>query len=83
MGTSVAAWVTFVPSFIFIFLGAPYMESARNNRRFSAALSAISAVVVGVILNLSVSFGLHVLFHDVERFSLVPAINLSFSIPVW
>lgn len=83
LGASVAAWATFVPSFIFIFLGAPYVESARNNRRLSAALSAITAAVVGVILNLSVWFGLHVLFRDVERMALVPAINLSLSVPVW
>ena len=83
MGASVAAWATFVPSFIFIFLGAPYMESARHNRRLSAALSAITAAVVGVILNLSVWFGLHVLFRDVERVALVPVINLNLSVPVW
>lgn len=83
LGASVAAWATFVPSFIFIFLGAPYVESARHNRRLSAALSAITAAVVGVILNLSVWFGLHVLFRDVERVALVPAINLNLSVPVW
>jgi chromate transporter len=82
MGASVAAWATFVPSFIFIFLGAPYVESARHNRRLSAALSAITAAVVGVILNLSVWFGLHLLFRDVERVALVPVINLNLSVPV-
>ncbi|WP_312943293.1 chromate efflux transporter [Agrobacterium sp.] len=83
MGASVAAWATFVPSFIFIFLGAPYVESARHNPRLSAALSAITAAVVGVILNLSVWFGLHVLFRDVEHIALVPVINLNLSVPVW
>jgi chromate transporter len=83
MGASIAAWATFVPSFILIFLGAPYVESARNNKRLSAALSAITAAVVGVILNLSVWFGLHVLFCDVERVALVPAISLNLSRPVW
>jgi len=83
LGASVAAWATFVPSFMFIFAGAPYMEKLRHNRILSAALSAITAAVVGVILNLSVWFGLHVLFGEVERISLLPAANLHISWPVW
>ncbi|MGV1870698.1 chromate efflux transporter [Agrobacterium rosae] len=83
LGASVAAWATFVPSFMFIFAGAPYMEKLRHNRLLSAALSAITAAVVGVILNLSVWFGLHVLFGEVERIPLLPAVNLHVSWPVW
>ncbi|WP_245445405.1 chromate efflux transporter [Agrobacterium rosae] len=83
LGASVAAWATFVPSFMFIFAGAPYMEKLRHNRLLSAALSAITAAVVGVILNLSVWFGLHVLFGEVERIPLLPAVNLHMSWPVW
>ncbi|WP_416408923.1 chromate efflux transporter [Agrobacterium rosae] len=83
LGASVAAWATFVPSFMFIFAGAPYMEKLRHNRLLSAALSAITAAVVGVILNLSVWFGLHVLFGEVERIPLLPAVNLQASWPVW
>ncbi|MCE8022972.1 chromate efflux transporter [Billgrantia aerodenitrificans] len=58
-------WVTFVPCFLWIFLGAPYVERLRDNRALSAALSAITAAVVGVILNLAIWFGLHVIFAEV------------------
>ncbi|MEQ8194872.1 MAG: chromate efflux transporter [Rhodospirillales bacterium] len=66
LGAFLTVWVTFVPCYLWIFLGAPYMEAARENLRLSAALSAITAVVVGVILNLAVWFGLHVLFAKVQ-----------------
>ncbi|OJF90377.1 chromate efflux transporter [Pararhizobium antarcticum] len=72
IGASLATWVTFVPCFLWIFLGAPYVETLRNNRALSAALSAISAAVTGVILNLALWFGLHVLFADVGRFEAGP-----------
>ena len=58
-------WVTFAPSFLWIFLGAPYVEALRGNRALSGALSAITAAVVGVILNLAVWFALHTLFAEV------------------
>ena len=57
-------WVTFAPCFLWIFLGAPYVEALRGNRALSAALAAITASVVGVILNLAVWFALHVLFAE-------------------
>ncbi|PAU77285.1 chromate efflux transporter [Halomonas salipaludis] len=60
-------WVTFVPCFLWIFLGAPYVERLRDNRALSAALSAITAAVVGVILNLAIWFGIHVIFAEVEE----------------
>lgn len=59
------AWVTFVPSFLWIFLGAPYIEYLRGNKALSTALSAITAAVVGVVLNLAVWFALHVAFGTV------------------
>lgn len=59
-------WVTFVPCFIWIFLGAPYIEQLHGKPALTAALSAITAAVTGVILNLAVWFGLHVLFAQVE-----------------
>ena len=62
VGSSLVVWVTFVPCFLFVFLGAPYVERLRTNRSLSAALSAVSAAVVGVIANLSVYFSLHTLF---------------------
>ncbi|MDP9399227.1 MAG: chromate efflux transporter, partial [Actinomycetota bacterium] len=55
-------WVTFVPCFVFIFLGAPYVERLRGNKTLSAALAGITAAVVGVIANLAVYFALHTLF---------------------
>lgn len=83
LGASVAAWATFVPSFVFIFLGAPYVERLKDNAALSGALSAITGAVVGVILNLSVWFGLHVLFGKVDRVELLPQINLGMSRPDW
>jgi chromate transporter len=58
-------WVTFVPCFLWIFLGAPYIEYLRGNHRLTSALSAITAAVVGVVLNLAVWFSLHTLFGQV------------------
>ncbi|MFC3726473.1 chromate efflux transporter [Neoaquamicrobium sediminum] len=62
-------WVTFTPCFLWIFLGAPYVEALRSNRALSAALATITAAVVGVILNLAVWFGLHVLFGELVTVS--------------
>jgi chromate transporter len=69
-GAFVTAWATFVPSFLWIFLGAPSLERLRGNRRLGAALAAITASVVGVIANLGVVFAIGVLFdvRRVERF---------------
>jgi chromate transporter len=67
VGATATVWVTFAPCFLWIFLGAPYVESLRGNRSLSAALSAITAAVVGVILNLSVWFGLHLVFHGIDE----------------
>jgi chromate transporter len=67
IGGLLATWVTFVPSFLWIFLGAPYVERLRGLRRLNAALAAITAAVVGVILNLAVWFALHVLFAQVHE----------------
>jgi chromate transporter len=60
-------WVTFVPCFVFIFLGAPYVERLRGNHALSAALSGITAAVVGVIANLAVFFALHTFFSTITR----------------
>jgi chromate transporter len=64
VGALVTAWATFVPSFLWIFLGAPSIERLRGNRRLSAALSAVTAAVVGVIANLALVFAGGVLFDD-------------------
>ena len=65
IGAALATWVTFVPCFLLIFLGAPYIEKLRDNTNLSAALSGITAAVVGVVLNLAVWFGMHVVFKEV------------------
>lgn len=67
LASILATWVTFVPCFLWIFLGAPYVESLRGNKALSATLSGITAAVVGVVLNLAVWFGLHVVFADVSE----------------
>jgi chromate transporter len=62
VAAGIALWVTFVPCFLWIFLGAPYVESLRHQKPLAGALAAITAAVVGVILNLALWFALHALF---------------------
>jgi chromate transporter len=64
LASLLVTWVTFVPSFLFVLLGAPYMERLRGNRSLSAALTGITAAVVGVIANLGVYFAVHTLFSE-------------------
>jgi chromate transporter len=71
-GAAVTLWVTFAPSFLWIFAGAPYAERIRDNRTASAALAAITAAVVGVILNLAIWFAVHVVFAKVETRDIGP-----------
>lgn len=73
IGAALATWVTFVPCFLWIFLGAPYIEKLRDNQNLSATLSGITAAVVGVVLNLAVWFGMHVVFRDVGTLEVGPA----------
>jgi chromate transporter len=65
LGSALTTWVTFVPPMMLIFAGAPFVEQLRGNQRLSGALAAVTAAVVGVILNLTVWFALHVLFAGV------------------
>jgi chromate transporter len=67
LGSALTTWVTFVPPMLLIFAGAPFVEQLRANQRLSGALAAITAAVVGVILNLTVWFVLHVLFAQVAE----------------
>lgn len=67
MAALVALWATFAPCFLWIFAGAPYIDWISNQPRLKGALQAITAAVVGVILNLSIWFALHVLFSSVQR----------------
>ena len=72
LGAALTVWVTFVPSFLFIFVGAPYIEALRANAHLQAALSTITAAVVGVILNLAVWFALHSVFARIGSAALGP-----------
>ena len=71
-GAVIALWMTFVPSFLFIFAGSPFIDRLTHMPRLSGALAAITAAVVGVIANLSLWFALHVLFASVPEISLGP-----------
>ena len=72
LGALVTLWFTFVPCFLWIFAGAPYIETVRNVRWLSAALAGVTAAVVGVIANLALWFGLHVLFGTVGELNFGP-----------
>ncbi|MCB1392864.1 chromate efflux transporter [Nitrobacter sp.] len=79
LGGLLATWVTFAPCFLWIFVGAPYIETLRGNKALAGALSVITAAVVGVILNLSIWFALHTLFRQTVQ---VHEFGLSFDAPV-
>ncbi|HEX5868690.1 MAG TPA: chromate efflux transporter [Beijerinckiaceae bacterium] len=80
LGGLLATWVTFTPCFLWIFLGAPFIERIRGNRALSAALSAITAAVVGVILNLAIWFAVHTIFAAVRPVRFGP---VAFDAPVF
>jgi chromate transporter len=81
IGATVTTWATFAPCFLWIFLGAPYIERLRGNRALTTALSGVTAAVVGVILSLAVTFGILTLFDEVRMASVmggpVPVPSLS------
>jgi chromate transporter len=79
LGGILTTWVTFTPCFLWIFFGAPFVEALRSNKSLGAALGAITAAVVGVILNLAVWFALHVLFAELAP---VHALGATFDFPV-
>jgi chromate transporter len=79
LGGLLATWVTFLPCFLFIFLGAPFIEKLRGNQSLHGALSAITAAVVGVILNLAIWFAIHTLFRQTF---VVTGLGLRFDAPV-
>ncbi|MEI6713610.1 MAG: chromate efflux transporter [Verrucomicrobiota bacterium] len=86
LGAFISTWTTFAPCFLWIFLGAPYIEYLRGNRKLTAALSAVTAAVVGVILNLSVWFGIHVLFaptHKLDWFAVMLTLVASMGLIRW
>jgi chromate transporter len=79
LGALLVIWVTFAPCFLWIFLGAPYVEALRANKAIAAALAAITAAVVGVIMNLAVWFALHVVFRELRAFE---ALGVHLDLPV-
>ena len=79
-GAVVTVWVTFVPCFLWIFLGAPYVEALRGNRSLGTAMSGITAAVMGVVLNLAVWFALHTLFGSIRE---VYALGAHLLVPDW
>jgi chromate transporter len=80
LGSVLTTWVTFVPCFLWIFLGAPYVETLRNKAALNAALAGITAAVVGVILNLAVWFSLHTLFGQVDE---IHRFGVRLQVPTW
>ena len=80
VGATLVVWVTFVPCFLFVFLGAPHIEGLRRNTKLSAGLAGITAAVVGVIANLSIYFSIHTLFADTRRHRWGP---VHLTAPVW
>lgn len=80
LASLLTTWVTFVPSFLFIFLGAPYVERLRGNHALTAALTGITAAVVGVIANLAVYFAVHTLWTRTRTVDWGP---MSADLPVW
>jgi chromate transporter len=77
LGAMITVWMTFVPCFFFIFIGAPYIELLRKNVALRSALAYVTAAVVGVIANLSLWFALHSLFARVENIRLGGTLNLA------
>ena len=80
LGGLLATWVTFTPCFLWIFVGAPFIEVLRDNKALSGALSAITAAVVGVILNLAIWFAIHTIFAQVHPVAWGP---VQFDAPVF
>jgi len=80
LGATVVTWATFAPCFLWIFLGAPFIERLRGNVRLSTALSTITAAIVGVVLSLALWFGIHTLFDEVRD---VEVFGGPTPVPVW
>jgi chromate transporter len=79
LGGLLATWVTFTPCFLWIFLGAPFVEQLRENKPINAALSALTAAVVGVVLNLAIWFAIHTIFQELRP---VRGFGLAFEAPL-
>jgi chromate transporter len=80
LGAVFATWATFVPCFLWIFLGGPYVEALRGNKSLHSAMSGITSAIVGVVLNLAVWFALNTAFGSLEDFR---GLGIHLQIPVW
>jgi chromate transporter len=80
LGATIVVWVTFIPCFLFVFLGAPHIENLRHSRQLSATLTGITAAVVGVIANLSIYFAIHTLFDSTTTRDFGP---IHLTVPDW
>ncbi|TPW30600.1 chromate efflux transporter [Martelella alba] len=83
LGALLTAWAIFMPSFVFIFAGAPFVETLRRKKSLAAALAGIGASIVGVMANLALWFAVHVLFTEVRAIALPWSRGVAFSLPVW
>ncbi|MDB6026649.1 MAG: chromate transporter [Verrucomicrobiales bacterium] len=85
IGAFITTWTTFVPCFLWIFLGAPHIEQLRGNVKLTTSLSAVTAAVVGVILNLAVWFGMHVLFptSKIDWFAIIVSVLAFVGMTKW
>jgi len=86
LGAAMTTWVTFAPCFLWILLGAPHVERMRRMASIADALRGVTAAVVGVILNLAVWFGWHVLFpagHGLDMFALVVVLTCITGMSLW
>ena len=86
LGALITTWVTFTPCFLWILVGAPYIEQLRGNKRISMTLSAVTAAVVGVILNLAIWFGVHVFCptpNSADWFAVGLALAAALALIVW
>ena len=80
LASILTTWVTFIPCFLWIFLGAPFIEKLRDNKALNGAMSAITAAVVGVVLNLGLWFAIHTLFSQVVPWQ---GMGMNLDLPVW
>lgn len=84
IGAFITTWVTFLPCFLFVFLGAPYVEGLRDMPRIGAGMTAITAAVVGVIINLGVKFSTHALWSEKENFDgFVAVVAIAAFLAMW
>jgi chromate transporter len=85
LGALITTWVTFTPCFLWVFLGGPHIEQLRGNKRIAMTLSAVTAAVVGVILNLAIWFALHVMFpkDGIDWFAIVLGVAALIAMVRW